>query len=397
MTNPIGNRDIPDQVPPRKRAKGNYLESDTAKGRAAKTEHVAKGKRGRQEPAVEEFGEKKTKFTPKKGSRTTDALRQTPLAPLKRTRSAANIDTTDRAGAIAQLSGEFWECFERSPGDHGGYLYHFRVRPEFMRDLNAINEKMQQIAPAVEALPREDVLLIPSLQSLFENAPILEKLGYSYSDKTGVLKLPDLEALRRSWRALQLENPNLPDLDILPSDGIADDISFVAGSLTHDVILSTGKEFVHDHLFHVIAAIKLLSSAPKKELEHEKVIFFRIVLQSLRCLDWGCKMLKMFWPPGHDEVVSNNVRITNEDILKLQKCLGARLDEATAADSLADLKKYIEHSDQALLPHQLNKFGWSIVRDRLYGTTYDTLHLEEVWQELGRLEHIYLNSLKTPN
>lgn len=93
----------------------------------------------------------------------------------------------------------------------------------------------------------------------------LNRLGYSsFLNEQGkrILVLPDKDALIANWEILREEiNPNLPPLDIKSSEGVADDISFIEAFFTSDVLLSEGREFVHDHLNHVISTISMILTA----------------------------------------------------------------------------------------------------------------------------------------
>lgn len=72
-----------------------------------------------------------------------------------------------------------------------------------------------------------------------------------------LLELPDKEALVNGWKHLQSVHPEmqLPPLDVLEADGIADDLAFADAYRDHDSLLSTGAEFVHDQTIHIMTCI----------------------------------------------------------------------------------------------------------------------------------------------
>ncbi|MBS0615980.1 MAG: hypothetical protein JSR58_05455 [Verrucomicrobia bacterium] len=159
---------------------------------------------------------------------------------ITRRNSFSQLNTAQRTEKeeIAAKSGEVWTCVSRKPNKLGGYIYSFSRRIMSTDEMFQHDEKLY---PAVEI-----------------NDPILsetqKELGYSYKVENGRihLELLDREALMANWKNLQQSNPHLSDLNVANDEGIADDITFVEAYFTHDVLLSSGREFVHDSLFHVL-------------------------------------------------------------------------------------------------------------------------------------------------
>ena len=64
---------------------------------------------------------------------------------------------------------------------------------------------------------------------------------------------------------MQEEYSNLPDLNIKIGDDIAGNMEFVEAYITHDALLSDGKEFIHDHLSHVLNALDLMNVGAERD------------------------------------------------------------------------------------------------------------------------------------
>ena len=163
------------------------------------------------------------------------------------------------AAAIAEKHGELWECIGRTPDIFGGYIYHYKLRKEFDE---FSYEKIEQIFPALEPQTFRDILAIISMISQGR----FKKLGYSTrEDATGVyLDIPDKEALEGRFENLRKVHSGLKPLKIFSSEGVADDLAFILAYLNYDVLLSSGKEFIHDHFAHILPTLNLMLSYPEE-------------------------------------------------------------------------------------------------------------------------------------
>lgn len=137
----------------------------------------------------------------------------------------------------------------------GGILYKFEVKPIFFDETGAFNTKLwdeyqKKFYPAIE---RDLSAMAKSIDEILD---LLKKLGYSFQQKK--MKLPDFNLLNYNWKKLQKEKPDLPDLDIVDSDGIATDKDFLRLTFSRQGVLSNGKEFVHDQTIHIIKLIIML-------------------------------------------------------------------------------------------------------------------------------------------
>ena len=187
---------------------------------------------------------------------------------------------------ISKRSSALWECVARNADLFDGYLYTFRLRAEYDNvtpDDSKVREACRQAAlkKRAEILPAGEYLgsEIRFLQPDYPYAADLAKLGYAMkTEQTGVyLVLPDKEAFLARWKFLQKATPSLPEISIVSCPDVADDKTFIEAFYTHDVLLSRGKEFVHDHFAHLIRTIKLIFSSgddgnPTYKEEKERLV-----------------------------------------------------------------------------------------------------------------------------
>ncbi|MEI8126027.1 MAG: hypothetical protein WCG42_09750 [Parachlamydiaceae bacterium] len=175
---------------------------------------------------------------------------------------------------MKKKSGHCWDCIGIKPNENGGSLYIYRLRDEFkakrlgseewkQKEKMFIEKNMSQLFPATE--PSE-----PLFQK--NDHDLLDSLGYiSYRHddirhdslvhfSTQWEVLPDEEALMRNWAKIREKRPELPELRIAVSEGIASHAEYIRAFLTHDVLLSVGVEFFHDQHFHVIPTLEAMLS-----------------------------------------------------------------------------------------------------------------------------------------
>ncbi len=170
----------------------------------------------------------------------------------------------------------FWECVRYEPNTDGeGIFYWFKARQEYndsntaKRDLveKRIEEKRLEIWPAVE-LSAKDVINLLDPKSRFPSVihnhlEIFSELGFKIEQKGNevYLRLPDREALLSRWAKLRKKHPKLPELKVQSSQGVAGHLEFVNAYFRCDVLLSSGKEFIHDHLIHVLPTLGFILSS----------------------------------------------------------------------------------------------------------------------------------------
>ena len=175
--------------------------------------------------------------------------------------------------ALRKKNGGLWECIARKPVKPAGFIYEFKLRKEFNPHENpdAAYEKAQrkfwEIFPAAEPTPstmrRNGFGRYRSLEScrgLGKYPEEFKKLGYSgrTDERKGfILTFPDQDALQAKWHLMQDEDPEIaePDLNIMSGSDLAGNMEFVEAYITHDALLSDGKEFIHDHIAHILPTI----------------------------------------------------------------------------------------------------------------------------------------------
>jgi hypothetical protein len=202
------------------------------------------------------------------------------------------------------------QCIGRRPGPKGiGFIYEYRIYPQFLSDPNAAREAQEELLPAPEG-PNSFLYQISSegmwhlvrfilqgkedpSKSLFENCRKaqqqlidqlaqfnqdqeadnpealafkewqqtfnsifiswnLQQLGYS-AKTDGTWTVPDAEALQHSLKDLKIP------IEIGVVNGIVSDVEFLNIALTHDVVLG---DLAHDHWFHVMPQLAKFFTEP---------------------------------------------------------------------------------------------------------------------------------------
>lgn len=113
--------------------------------------------------------------------------------------------------------------------------------------------------------------LKPLAEKMLENFELLNRLGFKVHfetnpgmlpflfDHRGVyVSLPDRETLLFRWDQERQRNPNLPEISLEPSEGIADDLTFITNFFDRGITISDDKEFVHDLLSHVLPYLLMI-------------------------------------------------------------------------------------------------------------------------------------------
>lgn len=335
---------------------------------------------------------------------------------------------------IASHSGQIWECVDRVPNETGGYTYVYRLRDEFDDltpgpDLNVrkqrILDKTKEMFPAVEPSGTEILRLDPTQDrgmiidqivekslNVFLNSldpmtrmiidsfissmretlraaktaedkmyPVLNRLGYSLStdakeEKGHYLTLPDRETVIARWEKLREEQPHLPPFDILPSEGIADDVAFVNANLTHDTLLSSGQEFVHDHLLHIMPNLMLrleISSSPQAQKnysetkdhvvkmiadEYRSVMMFKDLFEAgkidVQSLDPNLLIPDDATDSQSRIYIQNQIKNLDRDTVKatiqyVEALLGALVDQISSISSNAELSEFWGSSERRII------------------------------------------------
>ena len=278
---------------------------------------------------------------------------------------------------IEKKSGEIWKCVGRKPDkDSSGYIYRFKLDDKYNHftgndrenKLSASKKKTDEMFPAIEPTLLEEIIILhPRLINLSRDSKeqflksnfteisstysfnklayyieqrrdsgnLLQHLGYRLSIKTdGVyLHLPDRETLLSRLEKVREVFPSFPKFDLVSSEGIADDISFVLAHLLHDAVLSDGKEFIHDHMFHVKHALTLVSTFVSQnrmdEYSTEKKKFIKGILNGYRKL----MIVKTELDAENSKHTENKLGFLKEHLEKIETLLGMYVDVLTAVET----------------------------------------------------------------
>lgn len=193
------------------------------------------------------------------------------------------VSAAEEAAAIAEKHGVMWECIGRTPDEFGGYIYHFKLRKEFdyqvlelileemkgevtpediFKARSASSNKYDETFPAFEPRRLRDILQTVRILSHRR----FKDFGYGVrQDKSGTyFDAPDDVSLHARYEKKRETNPVLKPLKIFSPEGDLDEMAFSAGFVNYDCILARKKEFVHDHLFHVLPTLYFKLSFPEE-------------------------------------------------------------------------------------------------------------------------------------
>ncbi len=314
----------------------------------------------------------------------------------------------DEKSAAVQRDGVLWNCVGRE-SDGPGFTYEFRLRDEYddvtaslerVERGAAAEDKMMEIFPAVEEygatvlyldaqVPLKD--LSPDAQSMRANLKDLQALGYrSERKREGVyLYLPDREALLARWDKLREARPELPSLRILASKGIADDLSFVRAFFTHDALLSTGKEFVHDHLSHVITTLALILSAEARDkptaFRSERSRLAHVLGKAYRRI----MITKSLLENNIAEIPEEKLHLARQHLPKIEATLGTLADVVSSMGSYEETAEVDRASvySQNLFFRAWDDPNWKVYFERCFGEqNINTKELQAVWQMMEDFE-----------
>lgn len=194
---------------------------------------------------------------------------QAPSPPLSPNRVqvvniVSSIEDTEAQEQIKRRCGKIWDCIGRKITE-GGFIYLFKGNKKFFDTQNNFlesiyNETIEAIYPAIEPSP---------IKVRFKG---FEGFGFGWDASTGILILPDREALLFAWDKYRKTKPNLPELKIAKGEKIEDDQTFIETFFDYDVIYSID-ECVHDGTIHVIPTLnRLLAKNYSEERQRIKTL-----------------------------------------------------------------------------------------------------------------------------
>jgi hypothetical protein len=245
---------------------------------------------------------------------------------------------------LSEKSGTVWECSAaRVDPLTKGIIYKFTIPEMLYRQ----EERQEVLAfPAVEIrihtlsatiygdvlneIP--DVLLAPvqfdSDVFIVQRSMLYQFLGYGFRwgfegypkeyDPKHYLEIPDRKTLIARWEMIRAHCPSLPELDILETDGVAGDLEFVDAYLNHDILLSNGAEFVHDHTTHVFNTIEFIWRCGSTD------VYQREKAQYTERVHYGRELMR-----AYDENIDNvrgRIDFTDDELVLLNKSLGLMAD-----------------------------------------------------------------------
>jgi hypothetical protein len=388
------------------------------------------------------------KTNPAKKAHEAEDLLKSRRPPLLRQKSAPLFNKGNHKltgdEEINKRSGALWTCIKRTQDIYGGYIYTLKLKdcyddvtPHTNRAIRAAAAKQRyaEIYPATEALGTEVYInnlslpenelfnrliyiefnkLTPEIQNLLTQTPltkpaflahirpdmlwrinqarILGLLGYRshYSDSGVYLNLPDKETLLARWTIVRERVAGLPDIDIASCEGIAEDLEFVEAFFTCDVLLSSGKEFVHDHTQHIMPMLFLMIDSAvgvDPSYQQERARLEKMVMKSYRRI-----MITKMVLEDHtgDKLGLSAIQVdtVRQSISKMEAALGSVVDTITASPTYANTSKFfngnfIERHVKSIWENT----NWQAYWKRRFGdANTNNAVISSVWDQLGAIE-----------
>ncbi len=274
--------------------------------------------------------------------------------------------------ATEQMSSHLW----RYVGSKEGIgEYHLRDEYDSTKTEGAekaIEQKQQEISPAVEVLPKnakhffdtefaDRIILDPTFNpdkkeislrdaykryglELFRFAPelfhgalmslVYEELGFRVQQGSDgkILFLPDVKTFMTRWANLQQKNPGLEDFTVLVMSGIAPDEIFLRAYFIYTALLSVDKEFVHDMTSHIARLILFLvmSLVEGKIFEEYKHKVDRDLFALYKLI---------YSAEHHQSLLDQNFLLTATELSMLKMSLGALADFIWAQSKPTDISE----------------------------------------------------------
>jgi hypothetical protein len=324
--------------------------------------------------------------------------------------------------SIAEKTGALWDCFSRTPYPHGGYIYSFELNTKFddrnpldLQKRTAVRDMLDSIYPATEWDAHEACCELPgswekSFHAFDETMVkilnffglsteqfgpkswsyfrILHYLGYQFrfENEKMIVDLPDHEALQTGWKELQKVRPELPPFNILSSDGIADHVAFAEAYVRYDVLLSTGKEFFHDHAYHVKRVIALmLEDSDKYKREKERLA--RIVATVLRPI----KIAKTALAETKLKLLKKGESTPlRKSLCKIEATLGAAVDAIASYTDYCLINKISEQSFlNIVLTQGEHPYYQKYWKRQFTEADMSATELTKVWNQVKTIERRY--------
>ncbi|MDP1880784.1 MAG: hypothetical protein Q8K60_07580 [Parachlamydiaceae bacterium] len=240
--------------------------------------------------------------------------------------------------SISEKSEGFYNCIGRKKDkSSGGYFYIFEVKKEFQNlekdeENNAIIKVLRELYPATQVDP-------VGIDKYLKQSDLFRKLGF---EKNGDhLIFPDEKILNSRWLNLKKDNPYLHPLNLISSDGIADDKSFIEAIKQGNIIISNGPEFLHDHFFHVMPRILLLSNHEPSSIGKHYSEYRNVMNKFNREISKIMILINEKEEEVKNSKLSNDSKKEQEKICEiLWTCLGLIVDKGSTCETLSDMESF---------------------------------------------------------
>ena len=312
--------------------------------------------------------------------------------------------------AILKKTGIIWECIHRTPDKSGGYIYSFKLKDKFnpcydtpddCKKTLALFNKNKEIFPAIEPSIQQ-ILIYSDLNSNSEtfdkeslfHFKFLKDLGYEsfFKEDQFYFNVPDREALMARFKVLQEKYKELSSLDIASSKSVSGDIEFTEAYLTHDVLLSDGIEFLHDHIIHLAPTILLkLSALSDVTYKKNKFTLVTYLMKFYKSLLINHRVLA----ENKSEIPLHELKVFKEDLKKVEATLGALVDSISSLPSFEMISEFFLGKQpvinlQTLWENPLWKNYWN----KRFGEEADTVNFEAILQKLSEREKEFYKDRK---
>lgn len=256
----------------------------------------------------------------------------------------ANLSEKDD---LDKRHGKAWTCISRRLDESGGriYTYKYNTQIDYVDTYESIFPALEPIYGYVKYL--SDGQSKQKKTSDFYTT--LQSLGYGYKKEINgaSMDLPDRDVLLARWEKLRQKNPDLKPLNILSSDGIAEDVPFALAFITHDGLLSSGEEFVHDHCYHILTLLEYLLACKNKNgnfirnrfFEEEKLQLSKMINIAYTKIMLAERNLENEEAKG--EADSKDLDLKKSQLAQMKILLGATADTFSAND----VSDYAEWAD----------------------------------------------------
>lgn len=247
-----------------------------------------------------------------------------------------------------------------------------------------------------EHMAEDEFVGLLSNQYIRGDVKLLHRLGYQFeSDADGnvIWTLPDRKTFLARWEKIRNECPkkDLPELVLNNGKGIADDLEFVESYLKFDALISSGKEFVHDNMFHVTTLVRLITQHVREYTElsrSEQYIAFRE--QMKKHISDTLDIYKF----AYEQAKASRLKLGNE-IIKPEALLPLEMALGAGVDSLAGQAIYDEayFSGDKIIARMIESDATEVVQSLWQQRHSNSPDMQALWDST-RLQHLWAEMVK---